>query len=259
MGKRERSVRILNEEYLVESKPQENLEYKKKLVSRNVLNDIVLTEKQKDLLQEIEANDIVLISGPAGSSKTWSACYYAVLCLKTNKFDKIIFTKPIREAGEQLGFLPGDIKDKIDPHYESFRQNMLQMIDKQTLLKNYERGVFEDKPLAYLRGAGFNNCLSPETKVKTDIGETTLEELFKNIVFEQQEINILSHNKETGLDEYKKINGIQRARNTKKMIKFTLENGEVIFCTEDHIFFDDNYNKKEAKDFNIDDNFWLKK
>jgi len=107
----------------------------------------------------IDVNDITIISGPAGSAKTWSACYYAVQCLKSNKFDNIIFTKPIREAGEQLGFLPGDIKDKIDPHYESFRQNILKMIDKQTLQKNYERGVFIDKPLAYLRGQSFDNAL----------------------------------------------------------------------------------------------------
>lgn len=132
---------------------------KKKIVSPKSLNFIKLTEKQKNLLEILENNKIILISGPAGTAKTFMSCYYSIKCLMDHKFEKIILTKPIQESGENLGFLPGTIEEKILPFYESFRNNFLKIIDKRTFDARYKDGVFENKPLAYLRGTGFDNSL----------------------------------------------------------------------------------------------------
>lgn len=131
----------------------------KKLVSKNSLNEIKLNKKQIQLIELIDKNDITIITGPAGTSKTFISCYYAIKCLKEHKFNKIIFTKPIQESGEKLGFLPGSVDDKIDPFYESYRQNISKLIDKTTIIRNYDRGVFEDKPLAYMRGTTYDGLM----------------------------------------------------------------------------------------------------
>jgi phosphate starvation-inducible PhoH-like protein len=141
---------------LSETKPEKRL---KKFCSPNFLKEIKLTEKQKEVLDIFDKNKIVIITGSAGTSKTFISIYYILKSLVEHKYENVIFTKPIQEAGENLGFLPGSIEEKIDPYYESFRQNILQMIDKQTLKKRYEDGDFQDKPLAYLRGTGFRNSI----------------------------------------------------------------------------------------------------
>lgn len=93
------------------------------------------------------------------TAKTFVTCYYALSCLKDHKFEKIILTKPVQEAGENLGFLPGTIDEKIAPHYESYRSTFLKMVDAPTLERNYKNGIIENKPLAFMRGASFENCL----------------------------------------------------------------------------------------------------
>ena len=124
----------------------------KRLVPTTALKALELTETQKRLLQIIEENKIIIISGPAGTGKTLISCYYAIKSLINHTFDKIVFSKPIEESGERLGFLPGDMASKIDPYLESYKGNILKFINKQT----YEKLIAEDyikyKPLAYLRG-----------------------------------------------------------------------------------------------------------
>lgn len=137
----------------------EELEKKKKLVSPKVLTNIKLTKKQSELIQLINENDITIISGPGGTAKTFVSCYYALDCLKTNRFEKIILTKPVQESGENLGFLPGTIDEKISPHYESYRSTFLKLTDKNTLERNYKNGIIENTPLAFMRGASFENTL----------------------------------------------------------------------------------------------------
>lgn len=131
----------------------------KKLVAPKTLTDIKLTEKQKQLIELIDEKDINIITGPSGSSKTFIDCYYAIKSLKERKTDKIILTKPIQEAGEKLGALPGTVEEKIDPHYESYRQNLLNFINKNDLERLIKNESIIYKPLAYLRGTGFKNCL----------------------------------------------------------------------------------------------------
>jgi len=156
---RRKKTMISNVETVDNKINQEELEKKKKLVPPKTLNNIKLTEKQLQLVKIIDENDITIITGPGGTAKTFVTCYYALSCLKDHKFEKIILTKPVQEAGENLGFLPGTIDEKIAPHYESYRSTFLKMIDSPTLERNYKNGIIENKPLAFMRGASFENCL----------------------------------------------------------------------------------------------------
>lgn len=93
------------------------------------------------------------------TSKTFTECYYAIQSLKNHTFDKIMLTKPIKEAGEELGFLPGDVAAKIDPHYESFKNNFEKIIKPANFQRLIEKNIILCKPLAYLRGTGFDKHL----------------------------------------------------------------------------------------------------
>jgi len=123
------------------------------------LSKIKLSKKQKELIDVIEINDITIVTGPAGTSKTFIDCYYAIKALKEEKFTKILFTKPVQEAGEKLGYLPGDIESKIDPHYESFKITLTKLLSKRILDKLLKENLIEFRPLAYMRGATFDNTL----------------------------------------------------------------------------------------------------
>lgn len=129
------------------------------LSSDHTISKITLSERQKELMALIEEKDIVVCTGPAGTSKTFVDCYYAVQALKDKRFEKIMLTKPIQEAGEKLGYLPGDVEHKIDPHYESFRLTLGKLVSKRILEKLLKQGTIEFRPLAYMRGATFDNTL----------------------------------------------------------------------------------------------------
>lgn len=142
--------------------PQEKQERQAKpfgVSSDHTIGNITLSKKQKYLLEIIEEKDITIVTGPAGTSKTFIDCYYAVQALRNGQFDKVIFSKPVQEAGEKLGFLPGDINSKIDPHYESFKISMGKMLKKSIFEKMLREGSIEFRPLAYMRGATFDKTL----------------------------------------------------------------------------------------------------
>lgn len=132
---------------------------KKKTIDFRCLNTVELTEKQHLFYKTIRNNQITLATGAAGTSKTYTACYTALKLYQEKKIDKIILTKPIVESGESLGFLPGDINSKIDPFMESFYGTVKKIGGEEFLkvLKEFE--VIEARPLAYMRGMSFDNCL----------------------------------------------------------------------------------------------------
>lgn len=144
---------------IIEEEILEPMEKLKRYVPKNCLDGIKLTKKQRDLITMIDSNDINTIIGPAGTSKTFITCYYALKALRDNTHHKIILTKPIQEAGEKLGSLPGSVEEKIDPFYNSFFTNFEKIAGKATMNRLFEKGIIETRPLAYMRGATFDNAI----------------------------------------------------------------------------------------------------
>lgn len=129
------------------------------LSTDNTIRNIVLSERQSDLVELLDSKDVTICTGPAGTSKTFIDCYYAAYALKAKMFEKVILTKPVQEAGERLGFLPGDIKSKIDPYYESFSISFQKLLKKSVFDALLKNNIIEFRPLAYMRGATFDNTL----------------------------------------------------------------------------------------------------
>lgn len=110
------------------------------------------TVNQKKLIDLVYANDLVFALGPAGTGKTYISVALAVRALKNKEVKKIIITRPAVEAGESLGFLPGDLKDKVDPYLRPIYDALDDMIPKEKLKYYMEHSIIEIAPLAYMRG-----------------------------------------------------------------------------------------------------------
>ena len=107
---------------------------------------------QKSYYYALKNNDVVFGIGPAGTGKTYLAVVFAVAALKNNEVKKIILTRPAVEAGENLGFLPGDLKEKVDPYLRPLYDALFDMLGVEQTEKLMEKGVIEIAPLAYMRG-----------------------------------------------------------------------------------------------------------
>ena len=110
------------------------------------------TKNQKKLVSDYYTHDLVFAIGPAGTGKTYTAIALAVRALKNREVKKLILTRPAVEAGERLGFLPGDLKDKLDPYLQPLYDALLDMIPPQKLKILMEEGTIQIAPLAYMRG-----------------------------------------------------------------------------------------------------------
>lgn len=116
------------------------------------------TQNQKVLVQSADKNDVVFAVGPAGTGKTYTAVALAVRALKNKWVKRIILTRPAVEAGESLGFLPGDLQDKIDPYLRPLYDALDDMIKPDKLIQFRDTRVIEIAPLAYMRGRTLDNC-----------------------------------------------------------------------------------------------------
>ena len=110
------------------------------------------TPNQKRMVSEYYRNDLIFATGPAGSGKTYTAIALAVRALKNREVRRIILTRPAVEAGERLGFLPGDLKDKLDPYLQPLYDALGDMIPAKRLQSFMEEGIIQIAPLAYMRG-----------------------------------------------------------------------------------------------------------
>lgn len=116
------------------------------------------TPNQRRMVESIETNDIVFAIGPAGTGKTYTAVALAVRALKNRSVRRIILTRPAVEAGENLGFLPGDLKDKLDPYLQPLFDALRDMLPPAKLLTFIEDGTIEIAPLAFMRGRTLDNA-----------------------------------------------------------------------------------------------------
>jgi len=116
------------------------------------------TANQRRMVESISKNDIIFAIGPAGTGKTYTAVALAVRALKNKEVKRIILTRPAVEAGENLGFLPGDLKEKIDPYLRPLYDALDDMIPAEKLKVMIENRIIEIAPLAFMRGRTLDNC-----------------------------------------------------------------------------------------------------
>ncbi len=116
------------------------------------------SENQAKMVKESEKNDMIFAIGPAGSGKTYTAVALAVRALKAKIVKRIILTRPAVEAGENLGFLPGDLKEKLDPYLQPLYDALRDMLSQQKLESLIQQGVIEIAPLAFMRGRTLDNA-----------------------------------------------------------------------------------------------------
>lgn len=125
----------------------------------NKIKTVQLRQSQQKYLSTIENSSITFCYGPAGTSKTFTACYAALKMLNEKKIKRVILCKPIQEAGEKLGFLPGDKDEKVDPYVKSYRSNIEKIVGPEYTKMLFEREIIKFEPLAYMRGDTFDDAL----------------------------------------------------------------------------------------------------
>ena len=142
------------------------------------------SKRQKEYVKALKTNQIVLSLGPAGTGKTYLAVAVALSMLLEKKVERIILSRPAVEAGEKLGFLPGDMKDKIDPYLRPLYDSLYDLLDYDKIQRKIESGAIEIAPLAFMRGRTLKNSFAildeaqnaTETQIKmflTRIGENS--------------------------------------------------------------------------------------
>ena len=113
---------------------------------------------QREMVKQSEENDMLFAIGPAGTGKTYTAVALAVRALKQKQVKRIILTRPAVEAGENLGFLPGDLKEKLDPYLQPLYDALLDMLPSEKLADYFEQGIIQIAPLAFMRGRTLDNA-----------------------------------------------------------------------------------------------------
>ena len=120
---------------------------------------VARTPNQQKLAEKFDCNDLLFAVGPAGSGKTYTAIALAVRALKNKEVRRIILSRPAVEAGEKLGFLPGDMKEKIDPYLQPLYDALLDMLPAEKVKSHIETGIIQIAPLAFIRGRTLNDAI----------------------------------------------------------------------------------------------------
>jgi len=160
---------------------EKNIEYIIKTPKRSV---IPRSEKQKNYVRALKESEIIISAGPAGTGKTYLAVAVALTMLLDKKIERIILSRPAVEAGERLGFLPGDMREKVDPYLRPLYDSLYDLLDYEKIQKKIEVGDIEIAPLAFMRGRTLKNSFAildeaqnaTDTQIKmflTRIGENS--------------------------------------------------------------------------------------
>ena len=174
----------LNNEMIKDKKNQSTVRSLEEVIKTPKRSVIPRSKRQKEYVKALKTNQIVLSLGPAGTGKTYLAVAVALSMLLEKKVERIILSRPAVEAGEKLGFLPGDMKDKIDPYLRPLYDSLYDLLDYDKIQRKIESGAIEIAPLAFMRGRTLKNSFAildeaqnaTETQIKmflTRIGENS--------------------------------------------------------------------------------------
>ena len=157
--------------FMIEEKnnrSNQNIEYIIKTPKKSV---IPRSERQKKYVRALRESDIIISAGPAGTGKTFLAVAVALTMLLEKKIERIILSRPAVEAGERLGFLPGDMKEKVDPYLRPLYDSLYDLLDYEKIQKRIEIGDIEIAPIAFMRGRTLKNSFAilDEAQNATDI------------------------------------------------------------------------------------------
>ena len=136
---------------------EKNIEYVIKTPKKSV---IPRSEKQKNYVRSLKESEIIISAGPAGTGKTFLAVAVALTMLLEKKIERIILSRPAVEAGERLGFLPGDMREKVDPYLRPLYDSLYDLLDYEKIQKKIEVGDIEIAPLAFMRGRTLKNSFA---------------------------------------------------------------------------------------------------
>jgi phosphate starvation-inducible PhoH-like protein len=163
---------------------ESNVKSFKQLIRTPKKSVIARSEKQSEYIKALKENDIIMSLGPAGTGKSFLAVSVAITLLMEKKIERVILSRPAVEAGEKLGFLPGDMKEKVDPYLRPLYDALYELFGADKIDKKIETGEIEIAPLAFMRGRTLKNCFAildeaqnaTETQIKmflTRIGENS--------------------------------------------------------------------------------------
>ena len=195
----------------ISSDDKSNVQSLNQLIRTPKKSVIARSQKQSDYIKALRENNIIMSLGPAGTGKSFLAVSVAITMLMEKKIERVILSRPAVEAGEKLGFLPGDMKEKVDPYLRPLYDALYELFGYEKINKKIETGEIEIAPLAFMRGRTLKNCFAildeaqnaTETQIKmflTRIGENT-----KLVVNgDPSQIDLVNKN-DSGLVKTKKI------------------------------------------------------
>ena len=177
-------ITSVNKDMIKDIKNQLTVQSLEEIIKTPKRSVIPRSKKQKEYVRALKTNQIIMSLGPAGTGKTYLAVAVALTMLLEKKVERIILSRPAVEAGERLGFLPGDMKDKIDPYLRPLYDSLYDLLDYNKIQKKIESGEIEIAPLAFMRGRTLKNSFAildeaqnaTQTQVKmflTRIGENS--------------------------------------------------------------------------------------
>ena len=173
-----------NKDIIKDMKNESHIQPLEEVIKTPKRSVIPRSKKQKEYVKALKTNQIIMSLGPAGTGKTYLAVAVALSMLLEKKVERIILSRPAVEAGERLGFLPGDMKEKIDPYLRPLYDSLHDMFDYDKIQRKMETGEIEIAPLAFMRGRTLKNCFAildeaqnaTQTQIKmflTRIGENS--------------------------------------------------------------------------------------
>ena len=204
-------IASLNNDMIKDIKNQSTVQPLEEVIKTPKRSVIPRSKKQKEYVRALKTNQVVMSLGPAGTGKTYLAVAVALTMLLEKKVERIILSRPAVEAGERLGFLPGDMKEKIDPYLRPLYDSLHDLYDHEKIQRKIETGVIEIAPIAFMRGRTLKNSFAildeaqnaTRTQIKmflTRIGENS-----KLVVNGDPTQIDLPNKKESGLIESQKI------------------------------------------------------